>query len=142
MNAVGAHMHQNGLDFHASSYALETITKALEDDQISEPYVRAAAVWFIVCPCGIYYHCQDRDCQEKDELYEPLWTGLPQRGYSLSRWAFWQQRFAQIRDQPGVEEETIRICKDALKGIACTSRRGIRTRIVQKCVAFSQKMGC
>lgn len=139
VNGMSAHMHKNGIGVNVSIYALETITKALEDEELSEPYVQAAAVWFTVCPSSIYSFCQDQESKER-ETRGPLWTGLPQRGYSLSRWMFWRKRFVQICNQPGMEEETMRVCRDAAKGIDRMSRRGIGIKIMEKCETLSQKI--
>ena len=133
-------MQLNGLGI-CGSYALETITNALENEKSSESYVQAAGVWFTIYPSWIYNCCLDRE-NEGHESCGPLWTGWPRRGYSISRWMFWRKRLVQVCDQPGVGEETARICRDAVKGIDRVSKRGPGLKILEMYVAFSQKMGC
>lgn len=140
INGLRLYMHLNGFG-HCFSYALETITKALENTKLNEPQVRAAAVWFTMRPSWIYHYCLDR-LDRDPEKRGALWTGMPRRGYSISRWMFWRKRFAQICDRPDVEEETAQICRDAVQGMDSVSERGKKIKIVEMCLAFLQKFGC
>ncbi|OJJ85388.1 DUF3632 domain-containing protein [Aspergillus glaucus CBS 516.65] len=138
MNGLQAYMGTRGLG-GSSSYALETISTALENEKLKEPQVRAAATWFTLRALSIYWFCQKR----KDRCPESrgaLWTGKPKEGYSIARWMFWRGRLAELCDRPDVEEETTHICRDATQAMDSVSKQVNSIRIVESCMTFLQRM--
>ncbi|BCR85842.1 DUF3632 domain-containing protein [Aspergillus chevalieri] len=138
MNGLQAYMGTRGLG-DSSLYALETISMALEDEEMKEPQVRAAATWFTLRALSIYWFCQKRKGQHCDKR-GALWTGKPEEGYSIARWMFWRRRLAELRDRPDVEEETTHICRDATQAMDKVSKQVNSIRIVEKFMALLQRM--
>lgn len=125
--------------YYGGVHALETITMALEDAILEESQVRAAAIWFMLHAPGIYRCCLKRE--ERDpSVRGPLWTSRPKEGYSIARWMFWRERLAEMRDRPKVEEETAHICRDAIQEMDHVSKWVNRAHIVERNIAFLQKM--
>lgn len=138
MNGLQAYMGTHGLG-DSSSYALETISTALEDEKLRKPQVRAAATWFTLRALSIYWFCQKRKDRHPDNR-GALWTGKPKEGYSIARWMFWRGRLAELCDRPDVEEETTHICRSATQAMDSVSKQVNSVRIVERCMAFLQRM--
>ena len=138
MNGLCAYMITRGL-VCSSSYALETISTALEDEKLKEPQVRAAATWFTLRALLIYWFCQKQEDRRSDKR-GALWTGKPEEGYSIARWMFWRGRLAELCVHPGVEKETIHICRAAKQAMDRVSKQVNGVRIVEKIMAFLQRM--
>lgn len=137
MNGLDAYM--NGVCY-SGARALETIAMALEDAKLEESQVRAAAIWFTLHAPDIYQCCLKRE--ERDpSVRGPLWTTRPKGGYSIARWMFWRERLAEMRDHPKVEEETAHICRDAIQEMDHVSKWVNRAHIVERIMAFLQKIG-
>lgn len=126
--------------YYGGERALETITMALEDTKLEESQVGAASIWFTLHAPGIYRCCLKREGRDPS-VRGSLWTSRPKGGYSIARWMFWRERLAEMCDCPKVEEETAHNCRDAIQEMDNVSKLVSRTHIVERIMAFLQKMG-
>ncbi|PPJ50250.1 hypothetical protein CBER1_04877 [Cercospora berteroae] len=104
-----------------SLFAIWTIRDALEEENVSDPAVAAASVWFIYAASALLNFSKNQKSFEGKVAKggfahkDAGWTG-----YSPARWQVWQQRLDNIRGDVK-EEETKQLVQAAIDAIGKTS---------------------
>jgi hypothetical protein len=101
LNGFCALLTSEGLDsteyraLYCTYTALESQPKKKKDlKSIVEYQVPIAAIYFQICPTSLHDACVRGWGRDSSNWAGDLWTG--EKGYSLARWAFWKNRFAEL----------------------------------------------
>jgi hypothetical protein len=84
--------------------ALETQPKKKKDlKTVVECHVPIAAIYFQICASSLYDASVTRWGRDSSNWAGELWTG--EKGYSLTRWAFWKKRLVELGESDLADEK-------------------------------------